>query len=113
MSSHASQPPSSCARIPPALFDQYIQYKSDTRVVLSWLSANGGNNSANQSLTINQITHLGEIVKRKGICMPEIIAYRLRESISARTQFSNFFRGQNREYGADKSTICHEFFTAR
>ena len=108
-----STPPSG-GRIPPALFDLYVQYKQDTRAIVAWLMSHGTNKFRRlQRISIRDLLGLAEVVQSKAVVMPDTIDFQFRQVIAARTQLSNFFRTKSGPEVTVEDTINHEFFTER
>lgn len=111
ISHHSS---SSEERIPPSLFDVYIQYKKDTRAIIAWLMSHGTSKFKNiHTISIRDLLGLAEVVQKKAVVMPDTIDFQFREAIAARTQLSNFFKTKSSPDVAAEDTINHEFFTER
>ena len=101
-------------RIPPSLFDIYVQYKKDTRAIIAWLMSHGTSGfKALHALSIRDLLGLAEVVQKKAVVMPETIDFQFRQVIAARTQLSNFFRTQIGPELTAEDTLNHEFFTER
>lgn len=100
--------------IPPDKFDVYLRYKKGTREIVTWLMRFGSRKYKNaKTITIRDLTHIVETMRTKKITMPETIHYLFRETISARSQLSKFFRDQFASNTEDPDTVNHEFFTKR
>ncbi|KAL9621002.1 MAG: hypothetical protein Q9160_004520 [Pyrenula sp. 1 TL-2023] len=98
--------------IPPDKFDVYLRYKKGTREIVAWLMKFGSRKYKNaKTITIRDLTHIVETMSTKKITMPETIHYLFRETISARSQLSKFFRDQFASNTEDPDTVNHEFFT--
>ena len=111
--SHQS-PPASGDRIPPSLFDLYVQYKKDTRAIIAWLLSHGSSKFKNlRSISTRDLLGLAEVVQKKAVVMPDTIDFQFREAIAARKQLSNFFRTESDHQVIAEDTINHEFFTER
>ena len=101
-------------RIPPSLFDLYVQYKQDTRAIIAWLMSHGTNNFKSlHTISIRDLLNLAEVVQKKAVVMPDTIDFQFREVIAARTQLSNFFRTRSGPELTAEDTVNHEFFTER
>ena len=111
--SHLPSP--SATRIPPSLFDLYLQYKQDTRAIIAWLISHGSGKFKNwHEISVRDLLGLAEIVQRKAVVMPDTIDFQFREAIAARAQLSKFFRTESQpEDTDDEYTVNHEFFTDR
>lgn len=110
--SHLSPP--SGGRIPPSLFDLYLQYKQDTRAIVAWLMSHGTSKfKALNTLSIRDLIGLSEVVQKKAVVMPDIIDFQFRQVIAARTQLSEYFRTQSGPELTPGDTVNHEFFTER
>ena len=110
--SHQSSP--SGGRIPPSLFDLYLQYKKDTRAIIAWLMSHGTSKFNNiHTISIRDLLGLAEVVQKKAVVMPDTIDFQFRQAIAARTQLSNFFRAKGGLEVAAEDTVNHEFFTER
>ena len=108
------QPPSSGERIPPSLFDLYVQYKKDTKAIIAWLLSHGSGKCKNRgSISTRDLLGLAEVVQKKAVVMPDTIDFQFREAIAARKQLSNFFRTESDHQVVGEDTINHEFFTER
>ena len=107
-------PSSSAGRIPPSLFDLYVQYKKDTRAIVAWLLSHGtGKFKSLNEISIRDLLGLAEVVQKKAVVMPDTIDFQFREVIAARTQLSNFFRTESGSKLTAEDTVNHEFFTER
>lgn len=107
-------PPPSGGRIPPSLFDLYVQYKQDTRAIIAWLMSHGTNRIKSlHNVSIRDLLGLAEVVQKKAVVMPDSIDFQFRQVIAARTQLSNFFRTKSGPEVTVEDTINHEFFTER
>ena len=108
-------PPSpSGGRIPPSLFDLYVQYKKDTRAIVAWLLSHGtGKFKSLHKISIRDLLGLAEVVQKKAVVMPDTIDFQFRQVIAARTQLSNFFRTETGSDLMAEDTVNHEFFTQR
>ena len=101
-------------RVPPSLFDLYVQYKKDTRAIVAWLISHGSSKFKNlQSVSIRDLLGLAEVVQKKAVVMPDTIDFQFREAIAARKQLSNFFKSENTHQVLAEDTVNHEFFTER
>ena len=110
--SHQSSP--SGGRIPPSLFDLYVQYKKDTSAIIAWLMSHGTSKFNNiHTISIRDLLGLAEAVQKKAVVMPDTIDFQFRQAIAARTQLSNFFRAKGGPEVAAEDTANHEFFTER
>lgn len=110
--SHQSSP--SGGRIPPSLFDLYVQYKKDTRAIIAWLMSHGTSKFNNiHTISIRDLLGLAEVVQKKAVVMPDTIDFQFRQAIAARTQLSTFFRAKGGLEVAAEDTVNHEFFTER
>ena len=95
--------------------DLYIQYKQDTRAIISWLVDHGpGKYKTSPRLSIKDLFDLVESIRTKAVEMPDIIAFHFRQAIAARTRLSKVFRKLD---GRKETTSCatenHEHFTNR
>ena len=107
-------PATSGGRIPPALFDLYVQYKKDTRAIVAWLMSHGTSKFKRlHAVSIRDLLGLAEVVQKKAVVMPDTIDFQFREAIAARTQLSNFFRTKSGPALTFEDTVNHEFFTER
>ncbi|KAF6224723.1 hypothetical protein HO133_009916 [Letharia lupina] len=105
-------PPPSGGRIPPSLFDLYVQYKQDTRAIIAWLMSHGTNKIKSlHNISIRDLLGLAEVVQKKAVVMPDSIDFQFRQVIAARTQLSNFFRTKSGPEVTVEDTVNHEFFT--
>lgn len=79
-------PPSSGGRIPPSLFDVYVQYKQDIRAIVAWLmNYNTSKVKDLYRISIRDLLGLAEVVQRKAAIMLDTIDFQFREVIAART----------------------------
>ncbi len=110
-----SHPPATSGeRIPPSLFDLYVQYKKDTRAIVAWLMSHSTSKFKSlHTISISDLLGLAEVVQKKAVVMPDTIDFQFREAIAARTQLSNFFRTKTGSDLAVEDTVNHEFFTER
>lgn len=107
-------PPPSGGRIPPSLFDLYVQYKQDTRAIIAWLMSHGTSRFKSlHPISIRDLLGLAEIVQEKAVLMPDTIDFQFRQVIAARTQLSNFFRRKGGPDVTAEDNVNHEFFTER
>lgn len=101
-------------RIPSSLLDVYIRYKQDTRAIIAWLVSHGTQKYRRLStLSIKDLFGLAEIAQTKAVELPEIVNFQFRETIKARAQLSEYFRGVDAEGEGGVETVNHEFFTQR
>ncbi len=101
-------------RIPSSLLDLYVQYKQDTRAVITWLVSHRTSRYKHlQTLSIKDLFGLAEIVQTKAVEMPNTVDFHFREAIAARTQLSKFFRRASSQGADDQETSNHEYFTTR
>ena len=108
------QPSSTGGRIPPSLFDLYVQYKKDTKAIIAWLMSHGSSKFRSlHSISIRDLLGLAEVVQKKAVVMPDTIDFQFREAIAARKQLSNFFRTESDHQLITEDTVNHEFFTER
>lgn len=107
-------PPPSGGRIPPSLFDLYVQYKQDTRAIIAWLMSHGTSRFRSlHTISIRDLLGLAEVVQEKAVLMPDTIDFQFRQVIAARTQLSNFFRRKGGPDVTPEDNVNHEFFTER
>lgn len=107
-------PAPSGGRIPPSLFDLYVQYKQDTRAIIAWLMSHGTRKFKGlRKISIRDLLGLAEVVQKKAVVMPDTIDFQFRQVIAARTQLSNFFRTKTGPDLTGEDTVNHEFFTER
>ena len=107
-------PGSTGGRIPPPLFDLYLQYKQDTKAIIAWLMSHGTNKFKRlRTVSIRDLLGLAEVVQKKAVVMPDTIDFQFREAIAARTQLSTFFRTSSGPELTVEDTVNHEFFTER
>lgn len=100
-------------RIPSSLLITYVQYKKDTRAVISWLVSHGTNKQKQLSaLSLQDLLGLAETAQSKAVEMPRIIDFQFRAAISARAHLSKWYRRVHDHYGNDDQETCnHEHFT--
>ncbi|KAL8840318.1 MAG: hypothetical protein Q9170_001402 [Blastenia crenularia] len=101
------------ASLAASLFDVYIQYKKDTKAIVSWLlSHRQRDDGRSQNLSVRDLLAMADYVCAKAVAMPDTIAFQFRQAISARTHLSKVFRqaGQGERFSA--VTENHEFFTS-
>ena len=107
-------PAARSGRIPPSLFDLYIQYKQDTKAIIVWLISHGTSKFKSLStISIRDLLALAEVVKKKAVLMPDTIDFQFREAIAARAQLSSFFKTKCDPEQTAKNNLSHEFFTER
>lgn len=98
------------------LFEVYVQYKKDTRAIVSWLSSHRRAERPTTSagrLSVRDLVAIADQICGTEIAMPEAIAFQFRQAITARTHLSRVFRKVSKEKGAFGSTENHEYFTSR
>ena len=101
-------------RIPPSLFDLYVQYKQDTRAIIAWLMSHGTSKFKSlHTISIRDLLGLAEVVQKKAVVMPDTVDFQFREAIAARTPLSSFFRTKTDPGLTVKDTVNHEFFIER
>jgi hypothetical protein len=101
-------------QIPSSLHSTYVQYKQDTKAVITWLVSHGTSDlKCRTTLSISDLIGLAEIVQKKAVEMPDTIDFLFREAIKARRQLSNFFRMTSSKGIDDEETLSHEHFTSR
>ncbi|KAL8647765.1 MAG: hypothetical protein Q9210_005362 [Variospora velana] len=96
------------------LFNIYIQYKKDTRDVVSWLlshhSPKGA--SARTRISVRNLIAIAEHICAEATDMPEVIAFQFRQAIAARNYLSKALRRVSKADGEPLDTENHEFFTS-
>jgi hypothetical protein len=121
----------STIRIPPELFEAYLRYKQDTRVVLDWLChQDSASKSKDGRIFMDDLVVLASTLKTKGVRIPETIAFQFKEAIRGRRLLSAWFREQRRLQRGEENydrlarmsdedstvgavTESHEWFTDR
>lgn len=113
MSGYASSQHLKEQRIPSGLILTYVQYKKDTRAVISWLVSHGTNKYKKlPALSLQDLLSLAEIAQAKAVEMPRTIDFQFRAAISARVHLSKWYRRVHDHYGSvDQETCNHEHFT--
>lgn len=97
------------------LFDVYIQYKKDTRDIVSWLLSHHPTKGAGvrKRISVRDLIAIAECICAEAMDMPEVIAFQFRQAITARNYLSKAFRRVSKADGEPSSTENHEFFTSR
>lgn len=93
-----------------------MQYKKDTRAIVSWLLSHqpaDGPATSPGKLSVRDLIAIAERTCAMAVAMPEVIAFQFRQAITARTHLSKAFRQVGKGSGESASTEDHEFFTAR
>ena len=100
-------------RIPSSLIVTYVQYKKDTRAVISWLVSHGTSKYKQlPALSLQDLLGLAEIAQAKAVEMPGTVDFQFRAAISARAHLSKWYRRMHDHYGIDDQETCnHEHFT--
>ncbi|KAI4115213.1 MAG: hypothetical protein LQ345_004144 [Seirophora villosa] len=96
------------------LFDVYIQYKKDTRDIVSWLLSHHPTKGAGvrKRISVRDLIAIAECICAEAMDMPEVIAFQFRQAITARNYLSKAFRRVSKADGEPSSTENHEFFTS-
>ncbi|KAL9015153.1 MAG: hypothetical protein Q9173_000221 [Seirophora scorigena] len=96
------------------LFDVYIQYKKDTRDIISWLLSHHPDKGAGvrTRISVRDLIAIAECICAEAMDMPEVIAFQFRQAIMARNYLSKAFRRVSKADGEPSSTENHEFFTS-
>jgi len=101
-------------RTPLDLFQTYIRYKQDTRAVVKWLVDYGSvGTTSKQRFQIGDLVGMAYNIRAKGVEVPDVIGFHLKEAIRARVQLSRFFTKTHHSDDEIHDTAKHEFFTAR
>lgn len=97
------------------LFNVYIQYKKDTRDVVSWLLSHHSPKGANARtrISVRNLIAIAEHICAEATDMPEVIAFQFRQAIAARNYLSTALRRVSKADGEPLDTENHEFFTSR
>lgn len=98
------------------LFKIYVQYKKDTRAIVSWLLSHRRAERPTTSpgrLSVRDLIAIADQICGTAVAMPEAIAFQFRQAITARTHLSRVFRKVSKERGEFGSTETHEYFTSR
>ena len=94
------------------LHNVYVQYKQDTRAVISWLVKRGKYSSdCSSKLSVKNLYSLAETIVERSIDLPDTVDFLFGEAIKARRQLSFFFRTQSQGADTDQN-VDHEHFTA-
>ena len=97
-----------------SLFDVYVQYKKDTRAIVSWLlSHQPMRKTSPENLSVRDLLAIAEYACAKAVAMPDIIAFHFQHAIRARAYLTKVFRKASKENLDSKATENHEFFTSR
>jgi hypothetical protein len=100
--------------IPSSLFEIYLNYKKDTRAIVAWLiSHEASSKSKPSSLSVRDLLDLAHKIRAKAVRMPDAIHWHFRQAINARTYLTTFFKHDDIDQAQQRSTVDHEFFTAR
>ncbi|KAI4283042.1 MAG: hypothetical protein L6R35_005267 [Caloplaca aegaea] len=96
------------------LFNVYIQYKKDTRDVVSWLLSHHSPKGANARtrISVRNLIAIAEHICAEATDMPEVIAFQFRQAIAARNYLSTALRRVSKADGEPLDTENHEFFTS-
>lgn len=98
------------------LFRIYVQYKKDTKAIISWLLSHqraDGPTTSPGKLSVRDLLAIAERICATAVAMPDVIAFQFRQAITARSHLSKAFRRVGKASGESASTENHEFFTAR
>lgn len=102
-----------CGLCSPDHFQDYMQYKQDTKTVIEWLLDNGGKQKQYSSaLRIRELYSLAANVVKRKVQLPGIVDYCFNEAIKARSKMSRRFRARFADPN-DQETAKHEHFTQR
>ncbi|KAI4274172.1 MAG: hypothetical protein L6R38_006166 [Xanthoria sp. 2 TBL-2021] len=91
------------------LFKIYVQYKQDTRAIVSWLLSHHraeGPTTSPGRLSVRDLIAIADQICGTAVAMPEAIAFQFRQAITARTHLSRVFRKVSKGSGESAKTFA-------
>lgn len=99
------------------LFRVYVQYKKDTKAIISWLLSHQPAKSSiplPERISVRDLVAVTDrICASTAVVMPDAIAFQFRQAITARTHLTKVFRKVSRGSRDSACTENHEYFTSR
>ena len=99
------------------LFRVYVQYKKDTKAIISWLLSHRPAKSSiplPERLSVRDLMAVADqICASAAVALPDAIAFQFRQAITARTHLTKVFRKVSTGSRDSACTENHEYFTSR
>lgn len=98
-------------KLTPLLYDVFLSYKKATTTVERWLAATSRQADSTIRLTIREMQQAADVIKSKGVKVPDNIYYAFDKAIEARSEVTAHFKNWAVSGQDEENTASHQFFT--